>query len=61
VFVKEFDKQLKFWRSQKPLFSYISFQAVHDPLTPQKKFLDMYADIYGQISECLKFSQKIKL
>ena len=30
---------------QKPIFTYLSFQSVHEPIQAPKKYLDMYKDI----------------
>ena len=30
---------------QNPIFTYLSFQSVHEPIQAPKKYLDMYKDI----------------
>lgn len=49
VFVSEFDKRLKFLGPEKPSFTYIALQSVHNPITPQQSFLDMYVNEYSQL------------
>ena len=46
AFTDEIENRLKSWNRNTPLFTYLSLQVVHGPISPKKRFVTSYTDIY---------------
>ena len=49
AFADQIETRLAALDPNVPSFTYLSLQAVHSPVKPQAKFMDLYRDIYGKI------------